>query len=147
MVEQILELGVGLDLLPQRLPACANVGEAGNDMIDAGNGNDFGTGNVGADTVSGGNGDDELFGGPGADVLNGENGNDLLIGTFGNDTLNGGAGDDLLDGDLPPQSDDPDAPPAVDPNPNFDICDGGGGNDAGFGCEVATNVEAIIPAS
>ncbi|MEN3336576.1 MAG: hypothetical protein V7647_252 [Acidobacteriota bacterium] len=117
-------------------------GEAGSDTIDTGNGNDFATGNVGNDTVSGGNGDDELFGGPGSDTLNGENGNDLLVGTVGSDVLNGGKGDDLLDGDLPPA--DESGQPVLDPNPNFDTCNGDQGFDMAFGCESMSGIESLF---
>ncbi|HEY6067481.1 MAG TPA: hypothetical protein VIU81_02230 [Gaiellaceae bacterium] len=60
----------------------------------------------------------------------------------GGDTLNGGRGDDLLDGDLPPQEDN--GPPVLDPNPNFDTCNGDQGNDMAFGCEALTGIETIL---
>lgn len=42
--------------------------------------------------------DNEIIGGPGNDFLNGRDGNDVLLGRGGNDILNGGGGRDLLIG-------------------------------------------------
>jgi Ca2+-binding RTX toxin-like protein len=57
--------------------------------FNAGSGNFTGTGNAL---------DNEIFGGSGNDNLSGLDGNDLLRGQTGNDTLSGGDGDDLLVG-------------------------------------------------
>jgi Ca2+-binding RTX toxin-like protein len=51
-------------------------------------------GNAGNDTMTGGSGDDELLGGSGADVLGGGAGNDDLKGGGDADFLTGGAGAD-----------------------------------------------------
>ncbi|MDE6788586.1 MAG: hypothetical protein K2J47_04610, partial [Ruminococcus sp.] len=51
-------------------------------------------GEAGNDTLNGGNGNDQLFGGIGNDTLNGNGGNDILDGGEGTDYLQGGAGND-----------------------------------------------------
>lgn len=55
-------------------------------------------GDAGNNLLTGGNGNDTLWGRGGHDVLNGGNGNDYLWGNEGNDTLIGGAGADTLKG-------------------------------------------------
>jgi len=71
-------------------------GEAGNDVLAGGGGDD---------RLFGGDGNDQLAGGPGNDLLVGGNGNDsltdaaganVLIGGSGADRLTGGKGEDLL---------------------------------------------------
>jgi Ca2+-binding RTX toxin-like protein len=79
-------------------------GNALNNTIDGGNGNDvlFGLvghdtidGDIGNDTVSGDEGNDTLTGGQGNDSLTGGDGNDQLEGGTGTDTLSGGKGNDV----------------------------------------------------
>jgi hypothetical protein len=36
--------------------------------------------------------------------------------------------------------------PTVDPNPNFDTCNGDQGSDTAFGCEAMTGIETIFGA-
>ena len=55
-------------------------------------------GNADDDVLDGGDGNDALLGGEGFDDLKGGDGDDLLIGGQGNDTFDGGAGNDLLKG-------------------------------------------------
>jgi len=75
-------------------------GKDGNDIIDGGAGDDFDLdGDAGNDVMSGGSGDDDLDGGVGDDILNGNDGIDDLDGDDGKDTLDGGSGADFLDGD------------------------------------------------
>ena len=62
-------------------------GQAGNDVICAGQGHNI---------LDGGAGDDQLFGGWQSDDLYGGSGDDLLNGGEGNDYLNGGEGDDCF---------------------------------------------------
>jgi fibronectin-binding autotransporter adhesin len=62
-------------------------GNAGDDRVYGGNGND---------TLSGSAGNDLLSGGAGNDLLMGLDGNDVLIGGMGIDSLDGGNGNDLL---------------------------------------------------
>lgn len=69
---------------------------AGNDTIDAGNGDDYVYADLGNDRVTGGNGNDFLYGDDGADRLTANNGNDTLVGGQGADTLSAGAGTDLF---------------------------------------------------
>nr|WP_320012001.1 putative Ig domain-containing protein [uncultured Desulfobulbus sp.] len=61
-------------------------GDAWDNALWAGGGNDW---------LSGGAGDDQLYGEMGDDCLMGDAGNDLLVGGLGNDELHGGAGDDV----------------------------------------------------
>ncbi|WP_439472992.1 tandem-95 repeat protein [Brevundimonas sp.] len=61
------------------------------DLYFTGTGNFNGTGNAS---------DNEIFGGDGEDNLEGLDGDDLLVGGAANDILNGGAGQDLLIGGL-----------------------------------------------
>jgi T1SS-143 domain-containing protein len=56
-------------------------GNAENNVLATGDGDDF---------LSGGDGDDILIGGDGEDILIGGDGEDVLVGGFGQDTLNGG---------------------------------------------------------
>jgi Ca2+-binding RTX toxin-like protein len=77
-------------------------GNALDNELRAGWGNDTLTGDDGSDTLIG---DDDLGSAYGNDVLYGGNGNDSLYGGVDNDTLSGGAGNDLLFGGsdwLPP---------------------------------------------
>lgn len=81
------------------------VGDAADDNVRGGDGNDMLNGGAGDDKVIGGAGDDVLaggadanllFGGDGNDVLTGGTGADILLGDAGDDVLSGGDGDDLL---------------------------------------------------
>lgn len=101
-------------------------GNAGNDLVQGGDADDFLAGDDGqmlgnpdgddrvigmggSDTILGGKGNDILYGGynngpsaqigDGADYINGEEGDDLLRGGDGDDILLGGSGNDNLRGD------------------------------------------------
>lgn len=80
-------------------------GGNGNDTLKSGNGadvlrggseNDRLEGDSGADTLFGNGGDDTLNGGDGADILRGGTGHDRLVGDKGADTLLGGSGNDVF---------------------------------------------------
>lgn len=71
---------------------------AGNDVVFGGDGNDTLRTGAGRDYVEGGNGDDTIDAGSGNDVVYGGDGNDVLVGGAGDDYLEGGNGDDLLRG-------------------------------------------------
>ena len=73
-------------------------GLAGADQLDGLAGNDTLVGGADGDILDGGDGDDDLEGDDGADFLDGENGNDTLDGDAGADDLEGGGGNDLLNG-------------------------------------------------
>ncbi len=73
-------------------------GNAANNEIILGNGNDEARGDAGFDWLEGGEGSDNLWGGDQADNIFGELGNDALYGEAGNDRLFGGQGNDFLDG-------------------------------------------------
>jgi hypothetical protein len=83
-------------------------GQAGNDRLSTGNGNDIIYGGSGEDklvsfggndTLDGGSDDDYLWAGDDDDLLSGGSGNDEMYGGRGDDTLTGGTGDDILVGD------------------------------------------------
>ena len=74
------------------------LGGDGNDTLDGGDGNDSLRGQIGIDTLSGGNGDDILSGGQGNDDLYGQSGRDILGGGQGDDILGGGRDVDSLSG-------------------------------------------------
>jgi Ca2+-binding RTX toxin-like protein len=71
-------------------------GEAGNDTLTGGLGNDTLFGDSESDTLKGGAGNDTLFGGSDNDTLDGGLGNDTLAGGGGNDSLTGGTGADTI---------------------------------------------------
>ena len=74
------------------------LGDAGNDTIRTGAGDDFVNGAQGDDKVWGGDGDDWIRTGIGNDELHGEGGDDKLVGLDGRDKLFGGPGDDTMYG-------------------------------------------------
>ena len=74
------------------------IGGDGNDWLDGGEGDDTLIGGAGNDKLYGSDGNDLLDGGDGDDMLDANGGDDTLIGGAGNDNLNGGAGDDTLIG-------------------------------------------------
>ena len=81
-------------------------GGEGNDTIKGMGGNDTLVGDADSDNLDGGDGNDALYGlygywpaDPtidGSDILSGSNGDDLLVGGPGADTLNGGVGSDTV---------------------------------------------------
>lgn len=74
-------------------------GGKGNDLLDAGGGNDRAYGEDGDDIVRGGDGNDTLGGDRGFDVVLGGAGNDKVNGGYDRDLLIGGMGIDTVDGD------------------------------------------------
>ena len=95
-------------------------GGSGNDAIFGENGDDEITGDNGIDYIVGGSGSDRINGGSDADALYGEDGNDSIEAGFGfvTDILVGGAGDDVL------------RAISSEANPDYDLLDGGAGNDS-----------------
>jgi Ca2+-binding RTX toxin-like protein len=69
-------------------------GGAGDDVIDAGSGNDDVGGGEGDDRISAGSGDDTISGDEGDDVMRGGKGGDRFGGGGGNDTAYGDSGGD-----------------------------------------------------
>ncbi len=72
----------------------------GDDIVTGGEGNEYAWGQAGVDMMSGGGGNDQLSAGDGDDELTGDGGNDVLFGDDGNDVLAGGPGRNYLDGGL-----------------------------------------------
>jgi Ca2+-binding RTX toxin-like protein len=115
-------------------------GDAGNDDLQGGDGDDDVEGDEGRDVVAGGLGDDEREGGPGNDRLLpspgndrqfGNGGNDFVSGGAGNDRQNGGAGADRIIGGAGRDS--------QNGGPGRDRCNGGAGNDSARSCEIGAN--------
>jgi hypothetical protein len=69
-------------------------GGSGNDQITSGKGLDQLFGGLGDDTLSGGDGNDSLAGGPGADQMSGNAGDDRFEAVGSGDTVWGGPGSD-----------------------------------------------------
>lgn len=93
----------------------------GNDQAAGGSGNDAIFGGSGNDALWGDDCDDLLDGSRGADVLFGGTGNDQIAGGADDDVIFGGAGDDILSGDLISTSDNI--------GRGNDVLDGGAGDD------------------
>ena len=70
----------------------------GEDIIEAGRGNDVAFGSSGDDYINGGKDDDRIFGDNGQDTLNGDAGHDTLVGGAGDDVLNPNSGNDEVRG-------------------------------------------------
>jgi Ca2+-binding RTX toxin-like protein len=103
------------------LPNDGEAGERDNVMPDI----ELIHGGAAADRITAGSVPAEIYGGAGDDRLTGGAADDALDGEIGNDVLLGGGGDDALgDGDLTPDVEDPQLPPAGN-----DRLDGGMGND------------------
>ncbi|MDH4583800.1 tandem-95 repeat protein, partial [Pseudomonas sp. BN415] len=73
-------------------------GDAADDSISTGAGDQFLYGYGGHDSLAGGTDNDRLYGGMGDDLLEGEDGDDILYGEDGNDSLDGGSGYNQLIG-------------------------------------------------
>ena len=73
-------------------------GMGGEDIIEAGRGNDVAFGSSGDDYINGGKDDDRIFGDNGQDTLNGDAGHDTLVGGAGDDVLNPNSGNDEVRG-------------------------------------------------
>ncbi|SPJ29505.1 beta strand repeat-containing protein [Falsiruegeria mediterranea] len=102
--------GSGVDLVVSRFSFDLSQPNAGTDAIEnltliggsavaTGNAlNNYITGGGGDDTLNGGDGNDTLLGQGGNDVINDGAGDDYLDGGLGNDTLNAGAGNNTIFG-------------------------------------------------
>jgi len=101
------------------------IGGRGNDIINAGEGDDWVFSRGGNDILIGGPGNDALFAGFGADWVRGGDGNDVLFGGAGDDLLFGGKGLDSLFGAR-----------------GTDLCDGQEGSEdwASVTCEIIVHV-------
>jgi Ca2+-binding RTX toxin-like protein len=99
-------------------------GLGGNDIIIGSKGNDLIYGHSPGSTSTDPD-DDELTGGPGNDSIVGGPGDDVLVGGIGNDILNGGVGEDDIDGGV-----GNDVIEALEDEAEFDMLQGGGGNDS-----------------
>ena len=95
---QLVNAGGGNDYVSTLAGVDKLYGGSGDDTLSAGDGADFLYGEAGADILHGGNDNDTIFGGDNNDTLNGDGGADFLHGGAGNDTLNGGNDGDTLYG-------------------------------------------------
>lgn len=91
-------LGANLEILRLIGDARSGTGNALDNRIVGGVGNDVLRGLGGNDQLQGGDGADTLYGDDGADMLRGDAGADSLLGGAGGDQLLGGSGNDYLDG-------------------------------------------------
>ena len=76
-----------------------NIRGRGNDIVDAGAGNDYISTDRGHDTIHGGSGRDNIYSGNGNDIIDGGSGNDYIRGQAGNDVIEGGSGNDRIFGE------------------------------------------------
>lgn len=131
----------------------------GNDVIDAGIGDDYVEGNGGSDIISGGAGNDRLWGRGDnrvvdqgdldKDYIDGGDGNDQVIGDDGDDTISGGAGDDVIRGDNE-KSDVRAGHDSIDGGDGDDQIAGDGGDDVidgGVGADVIQGDSASLDGS
>ncbi len=88
--------GTDIELPPNAVQPIASLD--GDDVINAGDGNDTVFGGGGDDTINAGSGQDRVEGGTGDDIIDGGDGNDRLFGDEGNDRITGGQGQDRLFG-------------------------------------------------
>lgn len=118
-------------------------GHEGDDVINAGDGHDYADGGLGNDSIAGGAGDDRLYGGDGDDSLSGEAGDDSLYGGDGHDRLSGDQGDDQLSGQA---GDDilsgGDGADQLDGGAGNDVLQGGAGDDSLSGGGGADTIQA-----
>jgi Ca2+-binding RTX toxin-like protein len=101
LVESTVAFALGAEFENLTLLGANNIAGAGNGLVNVIQGNageNRLTGGAGNDTLSGAEGSDILRGGRGNDRLNGDDGDDVLAGGEGNDNLNGGDEDDRLTG-------------------------------------------------
>ncbi len=110
--DDVIDAGAGNDDVQSGRGLDQVFGGDGDDALRGGEDDDFLDGGAGNDRVIGGSDNDLVLGGPGDDLLEGRSGNDDLGGGDGNDTALGGAGNDRLDG-----------------GPGADAIDAGDGND------------------
>lgn len=88
--------GLGNDFLFGDAGTDFIAGGAGTDLVHGDAGGDTVEGGTGGDSLDGGEGPDQLFGGGGGDVLLGAGAGDCLVGGPSRDELFGGANDDKL---------------------------------------------------
>jgi serralysin len=124
-LDNTLAAGVGNDTLSGLGGVDWLYGDAGNDSLDGGTETDALWGGTGSDTLIGGDGGDGLQGEVGNDVLFGGNGVDWLFGGDDQDRLEGGNDTDALFGDFGNDT--------LFGDNGGDNLDGGYGNDALYG--------------
>lgn len=111
-------------------------GTHGNNIINAGAGNDTIWGEGGDDTLEGGAGKDHIYGGDGNDTITDVSGDDFIHGNAGNDTINAGQGIDQVFGD---EGND-----TMRGGLGADILFGGYGDDVIFGEDDADELQGEI---
>lgn len=93
--DDVVQAGQGDDMVYGAAGADALAGSGGHDSLWGGDGNDYLTGEAGHDRLAGGVGADVLLGGLGRDRIFGGDGGDLAEGGAGHDRLRLGTGDDV----------------------------------------------------
>ncbi len=96
--DDIITAGDGNDVIDGGADNDTINGLAGEDTINGGSGNDLINAGNNDDDVDGGSGDDEIDAGDGDDIVDGGSGNDIISGGAGNDILRGGANNDTIYG-------------------------------------------------
>lgn len=120
--DDLIEAYGGNDIVDAGLGDDTVYGGAGNDMIDGDVGDDTMYGEAGNDKIEGSGGNDELYGGAGDDDLWGGANDDIVDGGTGDDTIGGGGGNDIIDGG--------DGDDLIDGGNNDDTINAGAGNDS-----------------
>jgi Ca2+-binding RTX toxin-like protein len=123
--------------------ACLIYGEAGNDLVEAGDLADTVYGGDGDDNLKGFVGNDLMYGGADYDTIDGGSGDDTIRGETGGDCISGGEGSDTLYGDA-----GNDTLIATGDGGFADVLDGGADTDCAsidFGIDLASNIEGFYP--
>jgi hypothetical protein len=98
--ETLLDYSYGSGIVSGSTNGCSVIGDSGDDIL-SGNGNigthDYLYGNAGNDTIIGGHGDNTFYGGSGNNVITGGDGKNVFVAGAGSDTVHGTGSNNTLD--------------------------------------------------